>query len=143
LGITKTVAWSSKDFLDSQGEQKQSRRCIIFSLDQGIGEHLGLWLRCGSQKYDAAINFENIYSGGIDISGKLWGREKDNIGLGYAYLNGGNLEIDDTQVVESYVRFSLNDYLSITLDVQYMRESLNDGGDSKGYIYGIRFVAGI
>jgi len=137
------VGWTSKDFLDPQGEQKESRRCIIFSLDQGIGELLGLWLRFGNQKDDAAINFENIYSGGIDISGKLWGREKDNIGLGYAYLNGGNLEIDDTQVVESYVRFSLNDYLSITLDVQYMRESLNDGGDSKGYIYGIRFVAGI
>jgi hypothetical protein len=137
------VGLTSRDFLDPQGEQKESRRCIIFSFDQGIGELLGLWLRFGSQKDDAAINFENIYSGGIDISGKLWGREKDNIGLGYAYLNGGNLEIDDNQVVESYVRFALNDYLSITLDVQYMRENLNDGSDSKGYIYGIRFVAGL
>jgi porin len=45
----------------------------------------------------------------MNISGKLWGREQDKIGIGYGYLDGGNTGVDKSQVVEGYVRFGLNE----------------------------------
>ena len=129
---------SSEDFLDPQGINKESRKCILLSFDQKFGEIIGGWLRFGRQDDEAAIHCESLYSGGIDISGKLWGRENDNIGIGYAFLNGGNLDIDNTQVAEIYARFALNDYFAITPDVQYMRDQYVDGTDISGFIFGLR-----
>jgi hypothetical protein len=43
-----------------------------------------------------------------------------NIGIGYAYLEGGNLDIESTQVVEAHYRLGVNEYLGGTADVRYM-----------------------
>jgi hypothetical protein len=63
------------------------------------------------------------------------------MGIGYAYLEGGNTGIDHTQVFEAYVRFLLNDYMAVTADIQYMDESLNGEEGPKGWIPGIRLTA--
>ena len=132
---------TNKAFLDPAGDHKENLSAVILSFDQELGEIAGLWLRIGAQDDAAAIDYQNLYSGGINISGKLWGREHDNLGLGYAYLNEGNLDIDNSQVAELYVRFALNDYVAITPDVQYMRDKYNDGGATKGIILGLRLTA--
>ena len=36
------------------------------------------------QTTDAAVDYQALYSGGIDISGNAWRRPDDNIGIGYA-----------------------------------------------------------
>jgi porin len=87
------------------------------------------------------VDYDALFSGGIDISGKLWGREDDNIGIGYAYLNGGNADIDSSQVAEVYARFVLNDYFDLTADVQYMKDEIDDGDDPDGFIGGLRMTA--
>lgn len=84
---------------------------------------------------------EIFYPGGIDIGGGRWGREEDNIGLGYAYLFDGNKAIDSSQVVEGYYRFALNDIFSLTADVQYLKDKLKIGDSPSGFIYGIRMTA--
>jgi hypothetical protein len=134
-------AGSSKDFLDPEGTRKEDRRSVILSFDQELGEILGGWLRFGHQDDDAAINFQSLYSGGIQISGKLWGRENDNIGVGYAYLDGGNLDIDKTQVAEGYIRFQLTHYFALTADLQYMKDDIRNGESPKGWICGLRLAA--
>jgi hypothetical protein len=135
------VDWSSADFLDPEGLSLERRSAITLPFDQELGEMLGAWIRLGWQEDKAAANFANIYSGGIDIKGKLWGREKDNIGIGYALLGGGNQDIEKMHVTEAYFRFVLHKYFAVTLDVQYMREELNSGGGPKGFIYGLRMAA--
>ena len=135
------VDWSSADFLDPEGLSLERRSAITLSFDQEIGKMLGAWIRFGWQDDKAAVNFTSIYSGGIDIKGKLWGREKDNIGIGYALLAGGNQDLEKTQVAETYIRFVLHKYFVLTLDVQYMREELNSGGGPKGFICAIRMAA--
>ncbi|MGD8986176.1 MAG: carbohydrate porin, partial [Desulfobacteraceae bacterium] len=121
------VDWSSADFLDPEGLSAERRSSIFLPFDQELGENLGVWIRLGWGDDKAAVDFERIYSGGIDIKGKLWGREEDNIGIGYAFLGGGNQDIDKTQVAEAYVRFVLHQYFALTLDVQYMREKMKVG----------------
>jgi porin len=134
--------YCSDDFLDPTGTSKESRQCMFVSFDQGLGDLLGAWIRLGLQDDDAAITFEKIFSGGIHISGKLWGREEDNIGIGYGYLDGGNLEIDYTSVAEAYVRFVLNEFFALTMDVQYEKDNYvsSSGEDLSGFTYGVRGV---
>jgi porin len=95
-----------------------------------------------AQKIDAAVAYEKLFSGGMNISGKLWGREQDNIGVGYGYLDGGNTGVDKTQVVEGYVRFVLNEYVALTLDAQYMDDKYvpDEGTNVDGWIMGARMT---
>lgn len=93
---------------------------------------------------EAAVDYDAIYTDGLNFNGSGWNRENDNIGIGYAYLAGGNLDIDSTQAFEAYYRFGLNDYLGITADVQYMKDAYIDSvvDDSpRGWIFSLRLVA--
>lgn len=132
---------TGKEFLDPEGLTEEGRKCLLFSLDQQIGMNFGAWLRLGTQDDAAVISHKNIYSGGIYISGSLWGRDSDNVGIGYAYLNDGNTDLDTSKVLETYIRLKLNDYLAFTLDIQYMNDEYNSADKFDGFIYGIRAAA--
>lgn len=132
---------TSKDFSNPQGTQEESLRGIIISFDQELGQTLGAWIRFGWQDDKAAIDHTNLLSGGIDISGRLWDRDEDNIGLGYAYLFDGNQAIDYSQVFEGYYRLVLNEIFSITADLQYLKDKLKIGDNPSGFIYGIRMTS--
>lgn len=134
------IEGTSEDFTDPQGTKFESRGVMLFSFDQQLGEKLGAWTRFGWQDDKAEINYHSLYSGGVDISGKLWGREDDNIGIGYAYLSGGNATIDKTQVAEAYARCVLNEIFALTLDVQWMEDDYVVGNGPKGFIYGVRMA---
>jgi Carbohydrate-selective porin, OprB family len=132
---------ASDDFLNPQGINTESRGALLFSFDQEFGDILGAFVRFGWQDDKAAIDYEAIYSGGLNISGRLWRRAQDDIGIAYGYLEGGNIGIDRTQVFELYVRFLLNDYFAVTADLQYQNERFEGGGGPRGVIPGIRLTA--
>jgi porin len=133
---------TSEAFLDPQGEVQEPRNVLLFSFDQALGDIFGTWVRLGFQTDDALITYDNLYSGGINISGSLWGREQDNLGIGYAFLEGAQQtgeSIDTSQVAEAYVNFGLNDYLALTFDVQYMQDTYTIAeSDVDGWIAGLR-----
>jgi hypothetical protein len=132
---------TSKDFAEGEGESKHKRASILFSFDQQLGRVVGGYLRVGWQNNDAAVNYDGIWSGGLDIRGRPWGRADDNIGLGYAYLDGANLDINRSQVAEAYYRFVINPYLALSADIQYMKDDLRHQEDPEGFIYGVRLTA--
>ncbi|MFH1980383.1 MAG: carbohydrate porin, partial [Pseudomonadota bacterium] len=117
---------------------------LFLSFDQQVAEGWGVWMRLGAQTTDAAVNYADIYTGGVDIKGGLWGRAQDNIGLGYGYLNGGNKGIKNAQVGEAYVRVALSELFALTLDVQYQDNRFDAGAgtgvDTTGLTYGARGV---
>jgi hypothetical protein len=133
---------TSDDFSDPDDENEESLECVIISFDQALGGILGAWIRFGWSDDKAIVDFKNLYSGGIDINGKLWGREQDNIGIGYVSLSGGNQNIEWTQVLEGYVRFALTEIFAVTLDVQYLDDKVKKsaGDDVSGWISGIRLT---
>ena len=134
---------TSKQFLNPQGEGKEHLTAMVLSFDQQLGDALGVWVRFGWQDDKAGVDYDAIYSGGINVSGSLWKRENDNVGLGYGYLNGGNLDLDRTQVFEGYYRLVLNEYLALTADVQYMKDDYKDSSEPEpeGVILGVRATA--
>jgi hypothetical protein len=129
-------------FNDWKNTRLKSLEGIGFSADQKISEIVGLFLRTGWQDDDAKVDYNSVYSLGANINGKLWGRECDEIGIGYAYLNGPDKsDIDNTNVLETYVKFKLTKFSDITLDLQYIRDKITHENDNEGFIYGIRLVA--
>jgi hypothetical protein len=131
---------TSKEFLDDDGN-KEKLMAVFLSFDQKLGEIFGVWIRCGWQNDKALINYDALFSGGLNITGKWYGREQDNIGLGYAYLNGKD-DLDHSQVAEAYWRVVLNDYFAVTADLQYMKDKYDSGGDDvDGFIGGMRLTA--
>jgi Carbohydrate-selective porin, OprB family len=132
---------TSSDFSNVAGTKKERMSSALISFDQQLGDIFGAWIRFGCQDDEAAIDYGAIYSGGVNINGNLWGRGADNIGIGYAHLRGGNLDVNHTDVFEVYGRFALNDIFAVTGDVQYMKDSMNVGDSPSGWIFGLRATA--
>jgi porin len=88
------------------------------------------------------IVYDTLYSGGLNITGTWYGREGDNVGIGYAYLNG-KYDLNYTQVAGVYRRFVLNDHFTLTADLQYMKDKFDTPNmdDLEGIIGGIRMTA--
>jgi porin len=135
-----TVDWANKDFNNPAEDNVESKQSVMLSFDQQLGEILGAWIRFGWQDDEAAVMVKALYSGGLDINGKLWRRAQDNIGIGYAYLGGGNQDLDNAYVFETYVRFLLNEYFAITADLQYQDNNMKLGTGPSGFISGVRCV---
>lgn len=154
LELTRAVDWApgkgtyrllgrftSDDFWNVQGTQKESRVGAILSFDQELGKTLGAWIRLAWQNDAPAIDSTTIISGGIDIRGDLWGRKHDNAGIGFAHFGGGNKDLDSTRVLEGYIRFVFREMFALTMDIQYMKDTYKTGDNPKGFIYGVRVTA--
>jgi len=133
-----------KAFLDPTGTTLEDRNLVFLSCDQQFGENLGGWIRFGWGDDNSALDAADLYSGGIDIGGGLWGRGGDNIGLGAAFFHEGNTRIKSITVGELYYRFSMNEWLTLTVDLQYQDnryENIEAGSDIDAWTYGLRAVA--
>lgn len=119
----------------------ESLKGIGFSVDQELTDHLGVFTRIGWQDDAAAIDHDQLYSGGVNINGKAWGRAGDDVGIGYAYLKGARASgLDNTQVFETYVRFAIFAHADFTFDIQYILNKGDRGADDspEGTIIGGR-----
>jgi hypothetical protein len=126
--------WDGTDFVNLNG--------FSISADQELGDIVGVFARLGWQDDGAEIVYDAIYSAGVNINGKLWGREQDEAGIGYVYLAGADKgDIDSTNVFETYVRFKIFKYADISLDIQYMADNYKHEDDIDGFIYGARVNA--
>ncbi|MGI9568877.1 MAG: carbohydrate porin, partial [Desulfobulbia bacterium] len=132
---------TDQKFLDTSQTNRESLFAFAISLDQEVGQILGLFARFGWQKDEAAIDYGSFYSGGLDIKGSAWGRTDDNIGIGYAYLTGGNTDIESTHVGEIYYRHVLREHLALTGDIQYMKDQIVGAKSPSGFIFSIRATA--
>ena len=161
---------TSRAFLDPMGVNLEKKGAWVLSFDQELGSVVGAFLRMGWQSDDALINFRAAYTGGFDFKGAAWGRDADNIGIAFGYLEapswsplvqaetvaptdpgvvGGTVEapavanqvLARTNVFETYYRFALNDHLALSADVQYMKDKYREGDDVDGWIFGLRAVA--
>jgi len=140
-----TLTGTSTSFLDVAGEKKERLLGYGLSFDQAFGKVVGAFLRVSRQQEDTAVDYKSLYSGGLNFNGGGWNRDDDNIGIGYAYLDGGNQNIDQSQVIEAYYRAVLNEHTAVTVDVQYMQDKLlktdPSQDDPQGWIFGLRLTA--
>jgi porin len=132
------VGGTNSKFLDPMGVRQERLSQITLSVDQQLGETVGIFIRFGWQDDAAAITYDALYSGGLSINGRLWGRSGDTIGIAYAHLNGGNGDVNASHAGEVYYRFAINEHLAVTGDIQLLRDKVMGGGGPKGAIFSIR-----
>jgi high affinity Mn2+ porin len=113
------------------------------NLEQQIAPSLGLFARLsmatGQYETFDFTEVERSASGGVVIDGNLWGREKDQIGIG-GVLNGisrahanylaaggvglilgdGALSYDGERILETYYKFAIVDGVHVTADYQFV-----------------------
>jgi porin len=133
LGYVTTEAFPS-----AVDGTKQSGKAMLFSADQQISDDIGIFARLGGQSDEPAVEYDSIFSGGIDLGGALWGRPADNVGVGYAFLEGGSTFVRHSHVTEAYYRLAVNDDLALTADVQHLHDNLEDQPSPSGFAFGLR-----
>lgn len=106
------------------------------SADQNLNEILGLFFRIGWQN-EKVSESDICWSIGLNIAGKKWGRENDNLGIAFGqnrfsddYKDAGNPGKTES-VGEIYYNFVLNKYISVSPDVQIID---NAGGVDRSTI---------
>jgi len=130
----KFPTWDGTDYVNLYG--------IGISADQELGDIVGVFARLCWQDDSAQIVYDSIYSAGVNINGKIWGREQDEIGIGYAYLPGADKgTLDSTNAFETYIRVNVLKYADISFDIQYMSDDYKYDKDIDGFIYGVRINA--
>ncbi|MCD6548761.1 MAG: carbohydrate porin [Thermodesulfobacterium sp.] len=164
LGYTLNSKWgegnyrifgfiTSEDFDDWSGNDKENLQGIGVSIDQDLGfirnpfskNSIGFFLRAGWQDDDAKIDYNNLISFGFNVPFCFLGKEGNEFGIGYAYLDSPNdAEISNTHAVEAYAKFELFSYevlsSDLTVDFQYLADNYaNDNDDKEGYILGFRW----
>jgi len=103
---------------------------IGLSFDQQLSQHMTAFCRYGQQSSDI-YEVDRAWSAGFQITGGLWGREKDLFGIAYgaaaissAYRdvlrNEGFSTTAAESRIEAYYRFWVNDHLSLSPDIQWL-----------------------
>jgi len=139
-----TLAHTNNSYFALYEDGMVTRKSIVFSFDQQLGNGIGAFTRFGIQDDKASIDYKSIISGGLQFEGENWSRTGDTAGLGIANLQDGNEGITRSRVFEVYYRFILNDHFDATLDVQHMSDEYkNSADDVSGWVYGLRLVASL
>jgi high affinity Mn2+ porin len=129
-GNYRVYAWTNRGYhteLKDEAKDKEKGSGYGISLDQQVTDFLTLFGRAGYQDkklYEVDI----AWSGGLALSGSLWGRDDDVFGIAYgqARLSGDYkdvLEADganpaDEGHFEAYYSLEVNEHLSVSPDVQ-------------------------
>lgn len=137
---------TNKRFENWDADGYRALKGIGVSFDQQIiKEILGAFFRAGWQDDSARVDYNRMFSLGLNLNGSLWGRKDDEVGVGYAYLKSPskNEELKHSQVFEGYVKFKLFSYKflssDITFDYQYIRDKARESDNTKaGNVYGLR-----
>lgn len=139
--IRLNLVGTNARFVDSDGSGLTRRAAWGISIDQSLGDSVGGFVRVASQSDDTFIGFSTLYSGGFEFQGRAWKRENDRLGLGLAWLSGGNSVADGTFALESYYRFNVTESFSLTADIQYMDDSNRIVPGWSGWVLGFRTTA--
>ncbi len=105
------------------------------SLDQQAADYLTLFARVGYQ--DKKIyEYDIAWSGGLALSGSLWGRNDDVLGIAYGearlsddyedFLKAAGTKTANEGHFEAYYSLTINEHLAITPDIQVITNASGD-----------------
>jgi len=127
---------------DNPSDNKKSSYGFGVSVDQGITDSLGIFLRYGWQDPDVYLNsqsfsLEQSWSMGLQFNGDIWGRNNDVLGLAIGQVmpsnkykkSDPNLKAKDEGHFEAYYNYKVNPHLTLSPDIQIIWNPY--GGDAQ------------
>ena len=65
------MSGTNKEFLDDGDDDDNNLLRATLSFDQELGRNWGAFLRVGWQDDSALVDYDALYSGGLDIKGRI------------------------------------------------------------------------
>jgi carbohydrate-selective porin OprB len=144
--------WTNRgDHTDAGDASKTGEHGVGFgiSADQQVMDFLSLFARLGMRDDDLTeYEFDTAWSGGTAISGSLWNRSNDILGLAYGRAITANHRKDtlrasgknpgDEGHFEAYYNLVLNDHVTISPDLQVVTNAQGDKDFKTVVIGGVR-----
>lgn len=156
-GNYRAYVWlNDKEFVkwDDPVQNEEANYGFGISIDQEITDVVGVFARYGWQNPDVyaegeEFSLEHAWSAGVEFSGSLWKRENDTFGVAVGQIfpsdeykdAGDNLNADSEEHLELYYSFVLNEYLTITPDLQVIWDPYGndiESGDDTVFVGGLR-----
>ncbi|MCC4115470.1 carbohydrate porin [Aromatoleum toluclasticum] len=155
-GTYRLYAWRNGQYEGFDGS-RDSTTGWGASIDQRVHEDVSLFARYG-QSTSGKTAFDRAVTVGGELTGDAWGRGADSVGLAWGWLRAskdfrreaadlqdgdGNFLFGYTpsgaeQVAELYYRWHLNDQLSLTPDLQYVRRAAANRDAKNMTAFGVR-----
>jgi hypothetical protein len=149
-GNYRLYAWRNGQFEGYDGEVNRSSGWGV-SVDQQVHPDVTLFARYG-QSLSGKAAFDRALTVGTEITGNAWNRGADSLGFALGWLSASGDFRDDApaledfgykprgaeQVAELYYRWYLNEQLSLTPDLQYVRRPAADGDAKNITTVGLR-----
>src|SRR3990170_2574001 len=130
----------------SSGEPEENTG-FGFSLDQEVADDIGLFARYAMQDEDHEENLvKSAISGGVSLSGSLWDRKNDVVGIAYGILSVNDKAPDiaaisnsgDEGHFEIYYKLGFSDHFTLTPDLQVITNTGGDADNDTTTVYGVR-----
>jgi len=143
LGNYRVYGWlNDKDHIkwDDALKTKEDSYGFGLSIDQEITDVLSVFARYGWQDPKvyadgADFSLEQSWSAGIHLVGSLWERDDDVFAIAFGqvipsgdYKKANDLKAKSESHLEAYYNFKVNDYLSVSPDIQVIWDPY--GGDA-------------
>ena len=129
----------------NSGKETTNSGMINVSADLAVSEDLGVFARYAMTDDSVEENeVTTAISGGVSIGGGMWGRPDDGVGVAYGMLTlNENLynNTDGETVMEAYYRYQINDFCSVSADLQ-MYSDLERDEEKEVMVLGLRTSAG-
>ena len=153
-GSYRLYAWSNGRTTDFDGNE-QRHAGVGLSADQKLGREWNVFGRYG-QRTSGSGPFDRALTLGFEHGGRLWGRNRDAVGVAYGLLDTSRdwrgLTADGSligfpasgreRIVELFYRWKLNDHVELTPDLQWIRRPAGDGSAPGISVIGLRGTVG-
>ncbi len=144
-GGYRLYGWSNGNAESFAGD-RQRHSGLGVSIDQQLSQHVTLFSRLGkSTRGDVA--FDSAATLGLELGGGLWGRADDRLGVAWGWLDTSREYRSDTGFdaaehhFEIYYAWQLNEHISLTPDIQWIKNPAGDGAADDVTVIGLRAKA--
>lgn len=141
-GAYRLYAWSNGNAVTLDESARDRHTGWGISLDQEVTPHVALFSRLGFST-DGEVAVDRAFTLGAQFAGAAWGRENDRIGLAYGWMNASDESGFDgsERALELYYAWQVNDHLSLSPDVQWIRHPGGDKSADSVTVWGLRAKA--
>lgn len=144
-GGYRLYGWSNGN-AESLAGDRQRHSGLGVSLDQQMSEHVTLFSRLGKSTR-GEVAFDTAATLGMELGGGLWGRADDRLGVAWGWLDTSreyraDTGLDDAENhFEIYYTWQLNEHVSLTPDIQWIKNPAGDGAADDVTVIGLRAKA--
>lgn len=139
------VIYDARNYTDIDTGETEENTSFGLSVDQEILDGIGVFARYGVMDDGIEENLvKSAISGGVSLSGSLWNRENDVIGVAAGVLvindksSSAAANPDDEGHFEVYYKIGYSEHFTLTPDLQIITNAGGDADNDTITVYGLR-----